>query len=255
MLLSKGLKALAELSGWVLDSVYPERCSLCGATVEQKDWCLPGQMVPGLRLFDRPHLCVDCSRRLIKQGPVQRIVPVADGPDLKVWGAGWTNNDLTEVVGALKYHGVRGLAWPLGQILGRVLDQAQQQGMSADWIVPIPLHRRRRRQRGFNQSQLLAEIASVRNPIGVAGTLARRTRPTHQQAKLSDEKMRAENLADVFSAPVEGSNCGYDKGSSLILVDDLITSGATMVELCMTLRRQGWQVKGGLALGVAKDGN
>ncbi len=98
-------------------------------------------------------------------------------------------------------------------------------------LVPVPLHPRRERRRGFNQSLLLAEELSIRTKIPAASLLAR-TKNTNPQVSLSFDA-RKKNVADAFAAAPEVATRCY------ILVDDVSTTGATIEEASRTLRRAG----------------
>jgi len=88
-----------------------------------------------------------------------------------------------------------------------------------DGFVPVPLHPKRLRERGFNQSELLCRAMSEKSGIPVLNALAR-TRQTSSQAKLSG-KERHTNILDAFSCVMDVS------GQTLILVDDVVTTGST----------------------------
>lgn len=249
-----------DVAGPLVDLLLPERCAACAATAGHGPWEPPGLVVQGLRPWDRPHLCVDCATRIFAQ-PCARIL---DGrgrhPDLCVWAAAATSALLTQVVGAFKYHGLRGLAWPLGRALaaaavaappsaGAVPPQAAR--ACADVLVPVPLHAARRRSRGFNQAAVLADLAGRVTGLSVDNGALARTRATAQQAKLSGSAARERNLAGAFAARPTGVP------RRALVVDDLVTAGATAQAAAAALRSAGWEVAGVLALGLAlsRDGD
>ncbi|MEW5935972.1 MAG: ComF family protein, partial [Bacillota bacterium] len=121
-------------------------------------------------------------------------------------------------VRALKFGRARDLAGVLGAALAR--------GIPAGWnvqaVVPVPLHPRRERERGFNQSALLAEVVAV--TLGVPCVLAlRRTRATAQQARLHATE-RVTNLAGAFQADPRLLPSG-----PVLLLDDVMTTGSTLL--------------------------
>lgn len=101
-----------------------------------------------------------------------------------------------------------------------------------DAIVPVPLHKRRRRRRGYNQSALLAEALSARTGVPVREDLLRRIRYTKTQTALN-AKRRMRNLRGAFEASPEA------KGMRLLLIDDVRTTGATLSECARALRAAG----------------
>jgi len=120
------------------------------------------------------------------------------------------------------------------------------------WVVPVPLHPRRLRERGFNQSRELARELIRRAPAGVRLTLQpflRRVKQTTRQAQL-DRRDRLANLYDVFEsrkklppAPAEGAR--------ILLVDDVITTGTTVSE-CAAVLREGFKIKKIAAVSVLR---
>ena len=99
-------------------------------------------------------------------------------------------------------------------------------------LLPVPLHWWRQYQRTYNQSYLLAEYVSSRYRIPICSELLTRVRPTPQQ-KLLNEKDRRRNLKGAFRAAPE---C---KGRSLVLIDDVVTTGSTLSECARTLKKAG----------------
>jgi predicted amidophosphoribosyltransferase len=204
--------------------------------------------VPGLRTLDRPHLCRSCRDSLAREGPVCQRHRLPRGEPLEVLAATLTGRDLTSVVGVWKYHGVRGLAWPLAELLLARLPHPAGLAGPDSLLVPVPLHARRRRSRGFNQAEILARLLGPACGWKVENRLVRRRRDTGQQARITGESGRWANTAGCFEVlrePGSGDGC-------LILVDDLVTSGATTGALAGALRQAGWRVPLVLALGLAR---
>lgn len=102
-----------------------------------------------------------------------------------------------------------------------------------EYIVPIPLHRRRKRKRGYNQSQIIAKELSKLSGIPIDIHLLKRVRYTEPQKKL-DYKIRRKNLRDAFyvTDKVEGVEC-------VLLIDDIYTTGSTMDEAARMLKCAG----------------
>ncbi len=103
-----------------------------------------------------------------------------------------------------------------------------------DMIIPVPLHRRRYAERGFNQSEQLAAIVSSVLNIPCA-TVLKRVRYTKQQARLSQSDRRQ----NVMSAFALKESCQTVSGKHVMLVDDVFTSGATMQECGRVLVERG----------------
>ncbi|MCS7083336.1 MAG: phosphoribosyltransferase family protein [Bacteroidota bacterium] len=145
------------------------------------------------------------------------------------------------VVYALKYRGFSRLAWELGPILAeQIRERAQEVGLRA--LVPVPLHRRRLRERGYNQSERLAEAVGAVLGLPVWNALER-LRPTRSQTGLGPSE-RLQNVQGAFRV-----RNGEDlRGLRLLLVDDVLTTGATLAACAQALRMAGADWVGGLAL-------
>jgi len=247
----------AQVLGCLLEVVFPERCLLCGAEPHEARWVVRGRTVTGLRPWDGPHLCRICGDGL-GAGIVTGRVGFGTGTDLPVIAAVATNPELVKLVGQFKYHGVRGLAWPLAGMLTVPLSAALGAWGPVAALVPVALHRRRRRIRGFNQAEILARLAAASRQVPVRTDILFRHRNTEQQAKLSTTEKRRGNLSAAFSARGESGpvNPAGAPPARVVLVDDLVTSGCTAMAAAQSLQSAGWEVIGVLALGLAaKDDN
>jgi ComF family protein len=128
-----------------------------------------------------------------------------------------------------KYHGWRRLAEPFALLMA---ERLVVEGLAAPWAVAVPLHSSRLRQRGFNQSELLAcELRKRLSLDAPPGELVR-TRPTPPQVG-HDRRWRLENVRDAF----EWRGPSLD-AQSILLVDDVATTGATL-EACAAALRAG----------------
>jgi ComF family protein len=141
--------------------------------------------------------------------------------------AGTYDGPLRAIVHAIKYEGRRSLARPLASLV-RQRCSAVLEG--ADVLVPVPLHPRRRRSRGFNQASDLARHLHPR----VVHAL-KRTRPTPSQTGLPAAQ-RHRNMRDAFAAAWRAPDLG---GQIVVLVDDVSTTGATIEACARTLLSMG----------------
>ena len=115
-------------------------------------------------------------------------------------------------------------------------------------LVPVPLHSARRRSRGFNQAEILARILAEGDRFIYCGDLLQRIRDTGQQAKVTGAGRRARNMRDAFCCRPAGLMAPKPR---LYLVDDLVTSGATVLAAAEALTRSGCEVCGVFALGFS----
>ncbi len=192
-------------------------------------------------LCDRPcaeGLCDRCRGQLLAQAN-----PCWQSP-LFSWGP--YSGDLRRAIGRLKYDGQRPLADWLGNRLAEaVWNQGLLRGPAHPWLVPVPIHPDRFRQRGFNQAELLAAAIARRLDLMLATDVLRRVRRTLPQHGLSSRD-RQENLQGAFAA-VPGR-----RSPALWLVDDIFTTGATLNEARATLLAQGWTVETVLVVAIAE---
>jgi ComF family protein len=131
----------------------------------------------------------------------------------------------------LKYQGVQALA-PL--LAAPLIDYIRTHPIPIDGLTPVPLHPQKLAERGFNQSELLArEIADSLN-IPLRTNLIQRSRSTRSQAQLNREE-RQRNMAGAFS-PLEGAHLD---GQTILLIDDVATTGATLIASAQALKQIG----------------
>jgi ComF family protein len=134
-------------------------------------------------------------------------------------------NTAREIVHHLKYLDRVSLAKPLGEMLA---DVYRNEGFTADAIVPVPLHPARERIRGFNQAERIAR--HIGPPV--FSNWVRRKRKTATQTGLT-RSQRKENLSGAFKI------VGEIRGRRILIVDDVLTTGATVNEIAKVLKRGG----------------
>jgi ComF family protein len=160
-------------------------------------------------------------------------------PYLKAAAYGNYDGGLRDLLHLLKYDRVRPAARVLGRMLSEVIVRlAPDFGDEPPLLVPVPLHERKLRERGFNQSELIAEAALKLKPAGLdlplASAVLQRTRATQSQTGLSSHQRR-ENIRGAFSV----TDASKVAGRSVLLVDDVFTTGTTVSECARQLRRAG----------------
>jgi ComF family protein len=129
-----------------------------------------------------------------------------------------------------KYEGWRRLARPLAEFIA---ERLAVEGVAAGWVVAVPLHPDRLRQRGFNQAELLAQELRRRMALAAPAGRLIRTRPTPPQVG-RDRLRRFENVKDAFVWRGGGL-----EGESILLIDDVATTGATLDACASALRMAG----------------
>lgn len=180
------------------------------------------------------HFCVQCHAPFLNPFPLDAEGRCAlcrrgvRGFDA-AYSFGFYDGELRELIHLFKYGRIQTLAKPLGRLLALALPREQE----FDVIVPMPLHWRKRWQRGFNQSALLASELSRRTNIPVKNAL-RRIRFTSAQAGLTSSKRRL-NVSGAFRAAQKHSL----DGKKVLLIDDVMTTGATAASCARALKMTG----------------
>jgi len=233
-----------EWTGAALDLLFPPCCLVCGevgggARPSLCDACW-GSIV---RLA--PPWCVVCGRPFSAfDGPRAGI----DRPDglVDVCGAcrrrrpkftyarsaALYEGAMREALHAFKFSGKTALAGPLGDLLVEACGAGLP--LPPDLVVPVPLHRARERERGFNQAALLARRVARGLDVPFGGRVVRRVRPTRAQADLSGAERR-KNVRGAFAARAGAAPCGRH----VLLIDDVLTTGTTVSECARVLIDEG----------------
>lgn len=225
--------AFRTLFGRALNVALPTLCPACRTPVAGSGLCAP--CWSKLSLIAPPY----CERLGIPfaydPGPgVLSMQAISDPPAYHRARAAVRYDDTARaMVHALKY----GDRLDLAPVMGRWMTRAGRELFDrADALVPVPLHWRRLWTRRFNQSALLAKAIATECGIAVANAALKRVKATAQQVGLSQTE-RAQNVQGAFSVP--GDRKAEVAGRHLILVDDVLTSGATSDACARALLRAG----------------
>jgi len=172
--------------------------------------------------------------------PIGLVAPLPDGIVQLEWCASFSG-PVREALHALKYRGERRLAAPLGEAIARRWSRA---GIGGDLLVPVPIHPERLRSRGYDQAVLLARAAGAHLGVPVAPAL-RRTVATAAQHRLGRES-RAANVGRAFA--LEARWADAVRGRWVVIVDDIVTTGATISGCAVPLLDAGAVAVAGLAV-------
>ena len=225
---------LAEAFAPLVDLVYPPRCPACGEGIAAQDGLCPAcwaeLVIPG------EPACARCQRpfgtAVAAEGAV--CAPcLADPPRHDGIAAGTLYNEASRKLVLAFKHGKR---IALAPMLARMA-AARLPELDGEWlVVPVPLHPWRLWRRGFNQSALLArEIARLRGQEAIVDALVRR-KPTPTLGGLG-RKARQRALSGAIQ--VDPSRAAILRGRDVVLVDDVMTSGATSDACVRVLKRAG----------------
>jgi ComF family protein len=202
-----------RLTSSFIDFIYPPECISCHAPLDdggqkvcETCWRAIRRITPDLPLY------TETKARLREEGCVSDLISCflfeKEGP-------------LQHIIHALKYQKYKSLGFELGGRLGRLIAGGQK---DIDIIVPVPLHKIKQRERGYNQAELIAKGISAAFGRPIVGEAVRRTRNTQTQTKL-DIEGRRKNVEGAF-APNPAAR-DLIRGKTCLLVDDVITTGAT----------------------------
>jgi ComF family protein len=213
----------------------PGECLLCGEILRHArrlPYCDPCLALP--EALSAEHFCSRCRTPFLSDGPLdhqgvcRRCRSGMTGYDY-AYSFGYYEGALRRMIHHFKYSGVDVLAGPLGELMVRALPVDLQ----VDIIVPVPLHWRRRIWRGFNQCELLARPLESRLRVPMVRAI-RKGRHTETQARSTPAERRS-NLTGAFILAKKG----IVEGKRVLLVDDVLTTGATVMTCSMLLRRGG----------------
>jgi ComF family protein len=235
-----------EISG-LIDLFFPAACPLCGVLLpsERGEPFCPSCLV-GIHPVPSPH-CPRCLLPYPAEEGTDHLCQACllEPPSFRaVRSVGLYEDSLRRAVHQFKYQGNFSLDRPLGLMLAADLEQADPD-FSPELLVPVPLHVSRLRQRGYNQSLLLARVLGRRWKKPVPARLLVRIRPTLPQQGLKAAHRRR-NLKGAFQVrlPLDGKK--------VLLVDDVMTTGATARECARTLLAAGAGEVAVAVLGRAK---
>lgn len=208
---------LARLADDLLDFFFPRWCVVCERPPDPPaplcTHCLE-------RLVTLPHpVCPRCRFFVAGDPAVCPISRDHDVPPFPVWALGLFDDYYRPLIHAFKFDNRRDCGEFLAARLGMQVAR-DPQSATIEAVVPVPLHRARRRERGFNQSEGLARAVAHALDRPVNDMLVR-TRNTKSQTAL-DGRHRQENVAGAFRVR-DGGSPGV-----VLLIDDVLTTGATM---------------------------
>jgi len=177
-------------------------------------------------------LCQTCFDGI----PIYETVSV--GPKFSLVAVStYDNKALRELLHVFKYDRFLATQIPLASLIDKYLNNVNlSKTLPADTVVvPIPLHRKRLRERGFNQAEKIASIVSGRLELPMNNDMLIRIKDTPRQTTRKSKVERLESLRNSF----EVTDKEAFMGRTIILVDDVYTSGATMSEAAKTLKKGG----------------
>lgn len=227
--MASGLRAALES---VLDLFYPPGCLACGRSVDSTDIVL---CAPCLKVLTRlPEKgCTRCGSPL-DHGENSCSMCARQSPALEmIRSAAWFIGPVPALVHRFKYQGLHRLSAFFAELMD-TFSAGREVLEPAEVLVPVPLHRWRKLRRGYNQSDKLGEALAVLSSKELASDTLVRVRRTRSQTRLTPEQRKL-NVAGAFGV----KNPRRIKGRTVLLVDDVMTTGATLGACALTLKKAG----------------
>ena len=220
-----------------LDLLFPPRCAAC----QKAGHILCPTCFSGIPPLESPlcqhcgkqvgpgSICLDCSLCPVRLSGLRSVSPY--------------QGTLRTCIHGLKYEGNIRLAEPLGLLLAQAfLDYRMQ----ADYMLSVPLHSERQKERGYNHAALLAQVCSKRTGIPLDETLLVRHRSTQSQVGLAVQQRR-QNVDGAFMCRSQGATKAV-AGRTIVIIDDVCTTGATLEACAAPLFAMGAREVWGLVL-------
>lgn len=229
----------------VLDFCYPCICAHCNKTCEGGEFLCEGCLKELVALEQNP-ACEGCGAPLASRG---MPCPFCQDKGIRnyrcVLRLATFDEPLKGLIHQMKYHRQWGLA---AQLAGRLLARQPVRELLAevDVLVPVPLHFLRQFARGYNQTALLARCASKASGRPVVRALTR-VRHTESQTHMHSRKRRFDNLRNAFKLTPDTAI----RGKRVLVIDDVMTTGATLKEVARALRPAKPAALSALVLAVA----
>lgn len=199
-----------KLTGTLLDLLFPPKCPFCR------------------RVLDAPGMCPECEKTLPWTDEAHSLRELRGG--LLCAAPLWYEGSVREAVHRFKFHGGVTAAGPLGELMAQTA--AERFSGEFDTVSWVPVSAKRLRKRGYDQSRLLAESACKLWEVEPE-CLLRKVRDNPAQSSLEQAEDRWANTQDVYEA------AGTSAGKRVLLLDDVCSTGSTLVSAARTLLTAG----------------
>jgi ComF family protein len=229
---------IRKLFDGLINLIYPDQCLICSAPIARRQDCgiCDGCWGKAIEMKIRPPRCLSCGLPFQSfQNTTEYLCGTCTLQMPPFSGArafGYYAEELSSLIQAFKFHGRRNLVGLLTPLMAEAFFENWGRE-DFDLLAPVPLHPKRRRERGYNQSELLAQALARQIALPCMTCLVR-TRPTIPQVGLSDSQ-REENVRKAFQC------CDSKRisGKRILLIDDVMTTGATVSSAARALVEEG----------------
>ena len=191
----------------ILDFVYKKKCYFCRSS------------------YHNTLMCENCYNKIEELS----LSPILNISNIKIYSACHYVKEMQRLIRGVKYHNQKNLAYYQAKFMYEYFTKIIDPNVSFT-IIPVPLHKKRQKQRKFNHMELVANELSKLSGWDVKTNLIERIKNTKPQYKLK-KKERMENLANAFKVHTENY-----AGENLLIIDDILTTGSTLMEMIKELK-------------------
>ncbi|MDD5561946.1 MAG: ComF family protein [Candidatus Omnitrophica bacterium] len=210
----------------IKDLIYPDCCQACKNRIDPVET----QGLICARCWEKieknlPPFCASCGRRLDRLSVAKNICSSCLKSRFhfdRAFSPCAYTGVIKQLIHEFKYSGKDYLGVPLGKLMNNFIKDYRLPMEYFDFIVPVPLHKTRMREREFNQAQVLSEQVAKEFNKKILPDILLRSRPTKTQTELTFEERR-KNVEGSFTV----KDAGSIKGKNLLLIDDVLTTGST----------------------------
>jgi ComF family protein len=229
---------LRSLFQGIKDLIYPDCCLACGKKIPpgapRGSLCAQcwGRIEKNL-----PPFCVSCGRRIDRPSAAKNVCSHCLKANFnfdRAFSPCVYTGAIKKLIHEFKYSGKDYLGKPLGKLMNEFIRDYRLPVEYIDFVIPVPLHKSRMREREFNQAQLLGEQVCVEFGLKMLTGAMKRSRPTRTQTELSFEERRR-NVENSFTV----NDPEKVRGANILLVDDVLTTGSTSSEAAGALKAAG----------------
>lgn len=219
----------------IVDLVYPTNCIICKKHLGSRKTDLICADCLNRAENNLPPFCAKCGGNLKDKEQEKGICSSCRDKNFcfkRAWSVTLYKGIMEDLIHMFKYQNKPQLAKPLSRMMIDFMETYNLALKGFDWVVGVPLHSSKLREREYNQAQLLAENIAEYFAIPVSKGNLQRCKPTPPQSSLTPEK-RWNNVANAFTL----KEPEQFKDKRILLVDDLLTTGATCSEIAKTLNQ------------------
>lgn len=225
-------KKINKIIDFCLSFIYPERCAICDDVISYEAGGICAECIKKIKLIDH-NRCYKCGKQLMQDveeycHDCKKISHNFDrGYSLFTYAG-----DIKESIYRFKYANRRRYAKFYGDMISKEL-YSEIKSLSPDALIPVPIHKKRLKKRGYNQAELIADEIGLRMGIPVLKNYIIRTKYT-KPLKLLSAIERQNNLKKAFKIAQNDV-----KLESIVIVDDIYTTGSTVDEISGILKGAG----------------